>query len=257
MFDSSKRANGFCDFVGLSSGEARGGYGSENVFEIVRARKRNFRWLQNDFFLALIAENDFFPAKKSALCDALLAAEPKKSWFCGGIGSARGIVGVKHGEIGGGLLFEDACFRRAVRFHRAVTIEMIRREIQKNAYIRTKCFNPFELKTAELGDGNGLVRSLFDNADERRADISRKKCGVAGTFQDVLAERSRGGLSVGAGNANEAAAEKAVGKLDFAPDGNVLRARGREDFGISGDAGAGNDEVPTNENFFRVAAELK
>jgi len=67
-----------------------------------------------------------------------------------------------------------------------------------------------------------LIGGLLDDVDERRADVPSEQCGEARVFQNVFDERSGCGFSVGASDANEAAVEKAVGKFDLAPDGNVI-----------------------------------
>src|SRR5579859_5303012 len=172
MFDSFEGANGFLNFVQPSSGETCGGHGSKNVFKIVCAGKRDFRLLEDNFLFAVMAENDFFPGEKSSLRDALLAAEPKNFWFCGRVRRARGIVGIQHSKIGGGLLFEDARFGGAVGFHGTVAVEMIGREIQENADVWAERLNPFKLKAAEFGDGYSLIVRLLGDINQRRADIA-------------------------------------------------------------------------------------
>src|SRR5882724_1961329 len=69
-------------------------------------------------------------------------------------------------------------------------------------------------------------------------------------------ERGGGGFPVGAGDADEAAVEEAIGQFDFAPDGDVADAGGSQNVGIGGDAGARNDETDAVENLFGVSAEL-
>ncbi len=226
MFDSGKGADGFGDAIGLRAGEPCGRNGGENILEIMRAGKRDFRLFENDFFLAVMAKNNFFAEKECALRDALFAAKPENFRLRWRVRRAGGIVSVEDGEIVGSLFFENAGLSRGISFHRAVAIEVIGGEIQEDADVRTERFDQFELEAAEFRDGNGLIGGLLDDVDERSSDIPGEQCGETGVFQNVFDERSGCGFSVGASNGNEAAMEKAVGKFDLAPDANVVGACG-------------------------------
>ncbi len=129
----------------------------------------------------------------------------------------------------GSLIFEDARFGGCISFHRAVPVEMVGREIEKQADIRAKSLDEFKLEAAEFGDRNRLVGGFLNHINKRRADISGKKRGEVGVFQNVFDERSGCGFAVGAGDTDQAAVEKSVSEFDFAPDGNLPRARGFED----------------------------
>ena len=133
MFDSGKGADGFGDAVRRRAGEPRGRNGGENILEIVRAGKRDFRLLENDFFLAAMAKNNFPAEKECALRDALFAAKPENFRLRWRVRRAGGIVSVENGEIVGSLFFENAGLGRGVSFHGAMAIEMIGREIQEDA----------------------------------------------------------------------------------------------------------------------------
>ena len=71
-----------------------------------------------------------------------------------------------------------------------------------------------------------MIGGLLDDVDERRANVPGEQRGEAGVFQNVFDERGGCGFSVGAGDADEAAVKKTVGKFDLAPNGNVVGARG-------------------------------
>src|SRR5438105_2845495 len=108
MFDPGKGADGFCDAIRLRAGEPRGRNGSENILEIVRAGKRNFRLLENYFFFAVMAKNNLFAEKECALRNALFAAKPENFRLRWRIRRAGGIVSIENGEIVGRLFFENA-----------------------------------------------------------------------------------------------------------------------------------------------------
>src|SRR5256885_13923585 len=133
MFDSGKGAEGFCDAIRLRAGEPRGRNGGENILEIVRAGKRDFRLLENYYCLAFMSKNNFFAEKECALRNALFAAKPENFRLRWRVRRAGGIVSVENGEIVGSLFFENAGLGRGVSFQRAVAIEMIGREIQEDA----------------------------------------------------------------------------------------------------------------------------
>lgn len=255
MLDSGKSADGGGDFCGLGSGKASGSNGSENIFEIVIAGERDVFAMKNDFFGAVLAEDDFFAAQEGALRNALPEAEPKHFGLCRRVRSGGGIVGVENGEVVGGLIFKDARFGGAISRERAMTIEVIGSEIEKETDVGSENIDEFELEAAEFGDGDGLVRGFADDGDERRADIAGENGGKTGVAKDVLDERGGGGFSVGAGDTDEAAVEKTIGELDFAPDGDAVGTRLLQQRRVSRNAGAGDDEVLIREQRFGLWAE--
>src|SRR5262245_28684611 len=106
-----------------------------------------------------------------------------------------------------------------------MSVQMIGREIQKYTDVGTKLFDQFELKAAQLGDGDGFVAGLLHARNQRRADVACKKGGESGAPQNVLDEGSRRGFPIRAGNPDEASLYKTVGKLNFAPNRDALWAR--------------------------------
>ncbi len=168
-----------------------------------------------------------------------------------------GIVGIQYREIAFGLLFKDARLRSGVGLHGLVPVEMIRSQIQEHGNVRMKCFDQLELKTAELDNSGGAFAGQRHARNQRRANVAGDHGGKTGHLQNVMNQRSSGGFSVGAGDADQAAVQKAVGELNLAPHGNALRACLLQQRSVGGNAGAGNDQVLLQQTAFRLAAQLK
>src|SRR5260221_4971522 len=107
MFDSEKGVYVFGDAIGLRAGEPCGRNGGENILEIMRAGKRDFRLFENDFFLAVMAKNNFFAEKECALRDALFAAKPENFRLRWRVRRAGGMLRVGEAANGGSLIFQN------------------------------------------------------------------------------------------------------------------------------------------------------
>ena len=65
---------------------------------------------------------------------------------------------------------------------------MVRRQIQKHAYIWAECVDKFELEAAELNDCTSAIRHRVHAADQRRSNISRENGVHPGTLQNMRDE---------------------------------------------------------------------
>ena len=82
------------------------------------------------------------------------------------------IVGVDHRPVVWSLVRENPRLRGAVHVHRAVTIEMVGRQVQQHGNPRMKRVRRLELKAADLDDVKRLRRRCRDLRAQRRADVS-------------------------------------------------------------------------------------
>jgi hypothetical protein len=107
---------------------------------------------------------------------------------------------------------------------------MVWGEVEKDRNVRPKRVNQLQLKTTQLGHNVGLVVRAIDKANQRSADIARKNSGQAVALQNVRNQTRGCRFAIRTGNADEATAEmkKPVRKLNFAPNGDALAARGNE-----------------------------
>src|SRR5690242_19271157 len=257
VLDALEGADSFSDIGGRDAREAGRRRGCQNVFEVVRAGQRNLFPAQNVLSSCGTVEDDGVACQASSLLHIFLAAEPENFGRLGSVPPGCGVIGVQHGKIAGLLVFENARFGRGIGVHGAVAVEMIGSVIQEHADVGTEGGDEFELKAAEFGDGPGALGGGFDAGNQGRADVAGEQSGETRAAQNVFDERGRGGLAVGAGDADEFAFEETEGELDFAPDGDALLTRGAEDGSIGGNTGAGNDEIFLRERAGGMSVEFK
>ncbi len=77
MLDSREGANSIFDFGRSHARKPSGDHRGKHIFQIVRAGEWNRGLLENDFFFAVVAENDLVVQQECTLSDALFAAEPE------------------------------------------------------------------------------------------------------------------------------------------------------------------------------------
>ena len=172
MLDAGERANAIGDGGRFGSGEPRGDRRGENIFDVVIAAEGNFVAAQNDFFVAMIADDDLRVAHVGARSDVLLAAEPVNAGRGRDALGDLGIVGVEDGGVALALIFEHAQLGAGVLGEGMMAIEMIGSEIEEQCDVRAEGFDGFELEAADFRDGEGSIVGEIDERDERRADIS-------------------------------------------------------------------------------------
>src|SRR4029077_16104101 len=132
--------------------------GRKNVFQIVRAGERNFVAIENFFFFIVSAKNEFSIRYKSTLLNIGLPAEPENLGARRNDCAACHIVQIEDRRVLLDLVLENSSFGSSVSIKRLVAVQMVWRKVQQNSDARAKCFDQFELKAAELRNGNRAFR---------------------------------------------------------------------------------------------------
>ena len=124
---------------------------------------------------------------------------------------------------GGARPLEDPQLRGAVRFERAVPIEVVRLEVQQHRDPRPELVDVLELKRGQLDDDELLRLDLAVELRQRPTHVSRHRC-AEHEAQPFGCRR----LPVGASDSNDWIRKQPGGEFDLAPDGHAAFA-GRGD----------------------------
>src|SRR5579872_2369166 len=100
---------------------------------------------------------------------------------------------------------------------------MVGRKIQQNSHLGTKGLDGFELKAANLRDGNGRIRRTLDQRKKWHTYISADEHRNACRLQNVRDERRSSRFAVRAGNADERAAQESPRQFNLTPNGDAAR----------------------------------
>src|SRR5882724_5836750 len=257
MLDATKGVNCFRDLRGLHPGKPSCYRGRKNVFQIVRARERNFVAIENFFFFIASAKNEFSMRYKSALLNIGLPAEPKNLRARRNDFAACRVIQIEDRRVLLDLVLENPSFGSSVSTKGLVAVQMVRRKVQQNSDARTKCFDHFELKAAELRNGNRAFRRLVGLRDQRRANVSRKYRRETRVTQNVIDERSSRGLTVRTGNANQATPHEPRRQFNFAPDRDFQFTRFDQERRVGRNAGARHHQFLPVQNRVGVSAQLQ
>ena len=102
-------------------------------------------------------------------------------------------------------------------------VQMIRCDIEKRAYFRTKCTDRLQLKTAHFRDCDRIFRHLFHYACIWISDISDYKCMRMPVADDLAEQRRCRRLSVRSGNRKNFPFSICISKFDLTPDRKMFR----------------------------------
>ena len=138
------------------------------------------------------------------------------------------IIRIENSDVALCLVFKQAHLCARILLKRAVAVQMIRREVQKNADVRAELRDCFQLKAADFGNRDAGVGRRFDQRKKRNANIAAHQRDDARCFENVRDQRGRGGLAVRSRNSDQFPAQEPPGKLDFAPDRNSACAREKQ-----------------------------
>ena len=84
------------------------------------------------------------------------------------------VIAIQHQEVFAGLRGKDALLGQGIVFERAVTVKMVRRDVQDDGDLRTEEFDRFQLEAGNLQDRPGvfLIVGFVDQLDDRHPDIA-------------------------------------------------------------------------------------
>ena len=136
-------------------------------------------------------------------------------------------------------------------------VEVIGREIEKQADVRAKRFDQLELKAAQLDDGHGVPSCVGDAGNQRRADVAGENRRKGRGLQNVFDQRCRRRFSVRARDADQRSLQETVGQLDFAPNCDAVGLGRQQKRKIRRYAGTWDNEVLRQEGFLVVATEFE
>src|SRR5205807_5089081 len=137
-----------------------------------------------------------------------------------------------------------------------VTVQVVRRNVQDGRDIRLEFLNGFKLEAGDFQNIEAISGGLPGQRDPRRADVAAYQRLVSALGQNLSRQRGGGGLSVGAGNGNDAAFKKAARQFNLANDRYTQSARLLKLGLVGRDTGADHDQVLIAEGALAVAAGL-
>jgi hypothetical protein len=118
----------------------------------------------------------------------------------------------------------------------AVTIEMVRRNIEQYGGARPESFDALELEGGNFEDGE--IKGLADKFEGGEADVAGGTSAKAGGSGHRLDESDDGGFSICAGHGDDRNRKRAGAEFDVAPDRGLAAKEAR-----GGNSGARDDEV--------------
>ncbi len=207
--------------------------------------------------VAVFAPEDLAVAHERAALDFLLAAEPVhlRAGLAGQTG-ASGIVSVQDRVILRRLVLEDPRLGQHVGVEAVVAVEMVGRDVEDDGDFGMEALDALELEAGDLQHVVGVRGRIRNQRDGGRADVAAHQHLVSAHADDFAGQRRGGGLAVGAGDGEDVSLEKPRRQLDFADDGNALRARLLQLRHVAGHARADHDQVLVAEGALAVPAGL-
>jgi hypothetical protein len=157
------------------------------------------------------------------------------------------VVGVDHGEVVTGLVFEDAQLGVDVVLVGWVAVQMVFADVEQGRHGRPERADPLQLERADLGHHPFHLFARFHQVDERLPDVSPHVGGKAVCLEYLSRKGRRRGLAVGAGNGDERRGNETAGQFDLAydlPAGGLSLYQHRV---VLGHARGDNDQVARQE----------
>jgi hypothetical protein len=149
VLDSGETFHGRNNSIQIRSGEPRGRNGGHHVGDVVPPAEGD---LGSRHDQALI-EVDLFLFDPDSGRHRTGHAEPERAASSeAGIAHADRVVSVQNGELMRLLCFEQAAFCRLIRFHRAVTIQVVGRHVQRDGDVGAKVRDGLQLEAGDFED---------------------------------------------------------------------------------------------------------
>src|ERR1051326_5983689 len=146
---------------------------------------------------------DLFTFEPRSGGDRFFQAEPHgRRSRARGVSDGHRIVGIQYREIACPLSLEKPSLGGGIIFERVMPVEMIGRDVQYGANVRTELADGLELETRNLQHVPLPRARGLHHRGWRYADIPAHLAGDPGFFEDVACERGGRGLPISAGDAD-------------------------------------------------------
>ena len=149
---------------------------------------------------------------------------------------------------------KDALFGSNVVFKAAVTVKMIRRDVENHGDVGMELLSGFQLEARYLEYRPAFVGAIVDERHNRDADVAANQGGQVASVENLAEQRGGGGFAIGAGDGERMALEKTRGKLQFADDRQAEVLDLHQLGSVKRHAGADHDQVLAAEGEQAVAA---
>ena len=207
--------------IGWNASQTRGNHSGQHILDVVRALERNSAERHYCFRSRILGGAiDHIPLlQPGTLANRVLNGKPINPG-CRAFGCffAGSVVGVQHQAILCRLRGKDALLGSNVVFKAAVTVEMIRRDVENHGNVGMKLLGGFKLEAGDFEDRPGFVGAVVDERHNRNADVAADQRGQTASREDFAQQRGGGGFAVGAGDGERMALEEARGQFQFADD---------------------------------------
>ena len=234
VFDALERTKRSGDRLRREAERTRGGRRGQGVTEVVASEKPKFiRSAEEDLAPILSENNDALLHEGAARGDAVHAEEqdPPLAHPCP-LSDER-VLRVENRDVLPGLIVKDRSLRGRIGPHRAVTIQVVRREIEDNGDMGTApdLAQVFELETGELQNHGYIRRERVEFVEQRASDVAADERSRIRPAEHRAEKRGRGGLSVASGDAEDGRGTLAKEKVHLRVEGHAAPPGEREVLG--------------------------
>ena len=167
-----------------------------------------------------------------------------------------GVVDTEDRRVALALALEDPQLGGRVGLERAMTVEVVGRDVEQHGHVGAKLLDALELEARELAHDRPPRLDAARQRRERVADVAGAGAGHAAALEHGGSQQRGRGLAVGSGDADDRIAllEQAVRELHLGPHGDAGRTCGAHDRGFFRDARALDEQVGTGQQLGIVAA---
>jgi len=259
VLDGVKALDRIADDFRGNSRETGGTDGGEYVLNVMLAFQGDGANLQNELGRGLLgsAEVDRAVVNEGSLANDARMAEPEDARLSAGRSTRGGIVvGIQDECIAGTLIREDALLGSDIIFQVAVTIEVVRRNVEDRSDIRAELIRSLQLEAGNFEYRPAIFAGFINQGDNGDANVASNLDLEMGGGEDFSTEAGGGGLAVRAGNRNGLADEEARSQFQFSDHGQAKIVHLDELGGIERNAGADDDQVLAPEGEQAVTSRL-
>ena len=143
--------------------------------------------------------------------------------YLSGLFHDQGIISAQDGIIFRPLMNKHPHLCPHILLHPVVAIQMIRRQIQKKAYIRPELSGQIKLEAGQFKHQNIILNTIDKGGQKRGADVPADKGMIPATSQQLTDQTGHRGLAVRSGNADHRHGNIAGGKGKLSDNGNRRR----------------------------------
>ena len=157
------------------------------------------------------------------------------------------VATVQHREIVGARELDGARLEVDISLERAVAVEMIRRDVEDHAEVKSRLLDRLELKARQLEDNPVARCDLVEAVEDRVADVAADDHRPVARGEHVPGQGSSGGLPVGTRDADDLALQKPARQFQVADHANTAPPRALDQVQIGRHPRRQNDEIRTAE----------